>query len=111
MRQQLERTNANHFSRSARSTRTLSPLKKIQVSKEKFDEVNREHFVKQLNELHPSQKAIIQDRHLLKFQHAQEKNELKAAQEEEIGRQAKLMARTRNNIQLRDTLKKSEEFR
>jgi hypothetical protein len=48
-------------------SKTLTPLKKIQISKEKFDTVQKEHFVKQLNELHPAQKEIIEHQKLKKY--------------------------------------------
>lgn len=60
-------------------TKTLSPLKKIQISKEKYDEVSREHFIKQLNELHPAQKEIVQEKILKKFGDFQQKSTLRAA--------------------------------
>lgn len=57
--QQLEKTNQNAFPKLQKTTKTLSPLKKIQISKDQFDKVNRDHFKKQLNELHRAQKTIV----------------------------------------------------
>ena len=55
----MEKTNDNAFSKTNRLNKTLTPLKKIQITKERFDQVAKEHFVKQLNEMHPAQKEII----------------------------------------------------
>lgn len=54
------------FTKSIKA-KPLSPLKKIQVAKDKYDAVTRDHFQKQLNELHPAQKEIVKDRLLKKF--------------------------------------------
>lgn len=77
--------------------KTLSPLKKIQISKDKYDQVNKEHFVKQLNELHPAQKEIIQDQVLKKFGDFQFTSTMKAMQEDEKDRQASLLLRSKFN--------------
>jgi hypothetical protein len=51
----------------AKPNKPLSPLKKIPVPKEKFDKISKEHFNKQLNEIHQAQKSINLDSHLSKF--------------------------------------------
>lgn len=107
----MEKTNDNAFSKTNRLNKTLTPLKKIQISKERFDQVTKEHFVKQLNELHPAQKEIIEQALLKKFVDFEHKNRLKAAQEEEKARQAKLLKQSKFNEQERENIKKSEEFR
>lgn len=91
--------------------KTLSPLKKIQISKEKFDQANKEHFVKQLNELHPAQKEIIHQRLLKKFGDFHSTSTIRAQQEEDNEKQAKILLRNRFIEQERENLKKSEEFR
>lgn len=91
--------------------KTLTPLKKIQISREKFDQVQREHFVKQLNELHPAQKEIVEHKLLKKYSDFHLLANRKAMQEEEKERQAQLLLRTKFYEQERDNLKKSEEFR
>lgn len=47
--QQLEKTNSNAFSKFTKSSKPLSPLKKIPISKDAFDKISKEHFNKQLN--------------------------------------------------------------
>ena len=51
----------------AKSSKPLSPLKKIPLSKDTFDKISKEHFNKQLNEIHRAQKNINLDSHLQKF--------------------------------------------
>lgn len=109
--QQLEKTSDNAFSKSTKLGKTLTPLKKIQISREKFDQVQREHFVKQLNELHPAQKEIVEHKLLKKYSDFHLLANRKAMQEEEKERQAQLLLRTKFYEQERDNLKKSEEFR
>ena len=79
--QQWEKTNDNAFTKTNRLSKTLTPLKKIQISKEKFDQIHKEHFVKQLNELHPAQKEIIQQKLLKKFSDFEQKTNVKASME------------------------------
>ena len=73
--------------------KTLSPLKKLQISKDKFDQVHKEHFIKQLNELHPAQKEIIQDKLLQKFGDFHNNSIYKAGNDEEKDRQTNLLLR------------------
>jgi hypothetical protein len=61
-------------------SKTLAPLKKIPITKEKFDQVQKEHFIKQLNELHPAQKEIIEHQLLKKFNDFQVNSTIRAAQ-------------------------------
>lgn len=88
-------------------SKTLTPLKKIQISKDKFDQVNKEHFIKQLNEMHPAQKEIIEQKLLKKFVNFEDRSNNRAAQDEEKERQAKLLLRSKFNEQQRENLKKS----
>jgi hypothetical protein len=64
-------------------SKTLTPLKKIQITKEKFDQVQKEHFLKQLNELHPAQKEIIEHQLLKKFNDFHLNSTVRANQDEE----------------------------
>ena len=57
--QQLEKTTSNAFTKLTKPTKPLSPLKKIKVSKDQYDKISKEHFNKQLNELHRAQKDIL----------------------------------------------------
>jgi hypothetical protein len=57
--------------------KTLSPLKKIKVSKDQYDKVEKDHFVKQLNELRPAQKSVNQESLLRKFSDFHENQKLK----------------------------------
>lgn len=75
--QQLEKTAGTSFTKS-KPSKTLSPLKKIQVSKDQFDKISKQHFNKQLNELHRAQKEIIQEKHLKKFSDFHQKELVKA---------------------------------
>ena len=47
--QQLEKTTINNFTKLTKTTKPLSPLKKIPLPKEKFDKISKQHFNKQLN--------------------------------------------------------------
>ncbi len=64
---QLEKTNSTAMGKLYKNKKTLSPLKKIKVSKQKYDAMSKEHFSRQLNEMHPAQKVFLEKRLLKKF--------------------------------------------
>ena len=71
----------------------MSPLKKIKNSKDQYDKVSKEHFKKQLNEIHRAQKDIIQENHLNKFPEFHQKQLIKIGNEEEKEAQMRLLGR------------------